>query len=214
VTVSTDFPGRPRLEKGALLVYDSQEPNARPSYRVVFQYNPEQVRRTFTARSPQAPPSNAGAAREDVLRVPGPPVETITMTVVLDAADQVGQANSPGLDDGLHPTLAALELLLYPSTALVNQLDQHAAQGEVQVQPADVPLVMLSWGRSRTVPVMLSTFSITEEQFDPLLNPIQAKVELGMKVLTYMEFKSSSAGRDAFISYQRQKEQLATRGRS
>ena len=58
----------------------------------------------------------------------------------------------------------------------------------------------------------LTSFAISEEAFDTRLNPIAAKVELGMQVLTYMEFGDSSIGRDAFIAYQKKKEQLAAKG--
>jgi hypothetical protein len=68
----------------------------------------------------------------------------------------------------------------------------------------------LVWGKSRVVPVKLTSFSIAEEAFDTRLNPIAAKVELGLQVLTYMEFSDSSIGRDAFIAYQKSKETLAT----
>jgi hypothetical protein len=69
--------------------------------------------------------------------------------------------------------------------------------------------VLLHWGTSRVVPVQLMSLSITEELFDPALNPIQAKVDLGLKVLTYMEFTSKSVAREASIAHQKTLEQLA-----
>ncbi len=69
--------------------------------------------------------------------------------------------------------------------------------------------MLLVWGKSRVVPVKLTSFAVSEEAFDTRLNPIAAKVELGMQVLTYMEFTASSIGRDAFIAYQKTKENLA-----
>ena len=63
--------------------------------------------------------------------------------------------------------------------------------------------------RSRVVPVRLTDFSVTEEAFDTALNPIQAKVELRMTVLTYMELKEDTVGFGAYIAYQAQKEALA-----
>jgi hypothetical protein len=145
--------------------------------------------------------------------VPGPPVETITLSVELDAADQLDDATRREAvnDDGLHGALASLELLLYPATALISQLQSQADQGAVQVKPADTPLVVLSWGRSRAVPVQLTTLNVAEELYDPLLNPIRAKVELGLKVLTYMEFTRESVGRDTFIAHQKRLEELAQR---
>jgi hypothetical protein len=208
--MASEFPGRPQLLKGALAVYQSQTPGTQPTL-IVFQYNPEQLRRTLALRTPPREGSNVGNAREDILRVIGPPLETINLTVVLDATDQLEdpQQNQVVVENGLTPALAMLELLLYPATALVQQNQTLADRGEVQISPADLPLTLLVWGKSRIVPVKLTSFSVTEEAFDPDLNPIQAKVELGMQVLTYMELTPSSLGYDAYLSYQRKKEQLA-----
>jgi hypothetical protein len=204
---------RPRVVRGALLVYDSQAPGTTPSRRIVFQYNPAGLRRSFTARTPTRDATSTGPARESVLSVPGPPVETITLTIELDAADQLEDPAKHDAvdDDGLHGALAALELLLYPASAEVSQVEQQADQGAVQIRPADTPLVVLSWGRSRAVPVQLTSLSVTEDQHDPALNPIRAKAELGLKVLTYMEFTRESVGRDTFIAHQKRLEELATR---
>ena len=82
----------------------------------------------------------------------------------------------------------------------------------MQICPADLPFTLLVWGKSRVVPVRLTSFSVTEEAFDPALNPIQAKVDLGMRVLTYMELKEDTVGFGAYIAYQAQKEVLARAG--
>jgi len=210
---SSDFPGRPRLQKGALAVYPDQTPGSQADAVIVFQFNPEQMKRTLAHRAPPAPAgqANTGAAKEDVLRVAGPPVETITLSVSMSAADQIASPDDNALvaENGLHPALAALEMLMYPPTQAAQQMQQQAAQGAVQVQPADLPLVLFVWGKSRVVPVKLTSFSVSEDAYDTRLNPISAKVDLSMQVLTYMEFPDSSVGRDSFITYQQQKETLA-----
>jgi hypothetical protein len=207
------FPGRPNLFRGALAVYSSTKPGAQPSRVIAFQFNPEQLRRQLAPRVAAAPKDagNTGAAREDVLRVTGPPVETIALTIVLDASDQLENpaSNSSVAENGLHPALATLELLMYPPSLAAKKIEEQAAKGAVQVGEADVPLVLLIWGKSRVVPVKLTSFSVTEEQYDTRLNPIAAKVELGMQVLTYVEFPDDSVGREAFITYQQRKESLA-----
>jgi hypothetical protein len=209
----SDFPRRPILQKGALAVYESDKPGTQPKV-IVFQYNPEQLKRSLANRAPQNPPSNTGGAKEDVLRVGGPPVENINLTVALSAVDQ--PAGVTGLNerqgasqDGLHPALATLEMLLYPTTLWVQHNQQLAKGGAVQITSERLPLVLLIWGKSRVVPIMLTSFSISEEAFDTTLNPIQAKVELGMRVLTYMELKEDKLGRDTYLAYQRQKETFA-----
>jgi hypothetical protein len=209
----SDFPLRPKLQKGALAVYESDDPRNQPDI-IVFQYNPDQLKRTLANRAPQSPPSNVGGAKEDVLRVGGPPVETINLTVALNAVDQPAgvtglNAQAGATQYGLHPALATLEMLLYPPTLRVQNNQQLAKEGAVQVSSEKLPLTLLVWGASRVVPILLTNFSITEEAFDPDLNPIQAKMELGMRVLTYMELKEKGLGRNAFLAYQRQKETLA-----
>jgi hypothetical protein len=171
------------------------------------------MRRALAHRAPPAPPgsANTGQAKEDALRVAGPPIETITISVDMNAADQLESPDDNTLvaENGLHPALATLEMLMYPPTLTAQKIQEQASRGQVQVQPADLPLVLFVWGKSRVVPVKLTSFSVTEDSFDTRLNPISAKVDLSMQVLTYMEFPQSSVGRDAFISYQQQKENLA-----
>lgn len=205
--------GRPAIARGALLVYRSAQGAARrPDYQIDFQYNPEQLRRTFAQRTP--PPDNTRTAAnrtQGVLAVPGPPVETVALTIVLDAADQLEdqRRRENVLANGLHAPLAALELLLYPETAAVDRVGEQADRGRVQVSPADTPLVLLSFGKRRVAPVQIMSYAVTEELFDPHLNPIHAKVELSLKVLTYMEFPSESPGRESFIAHQKGLESLA-----
>jgi hypothetical protein len=210
---SSDFPGRPKVLKGALAVYPTQTPGAQPSKIIIFQFNPDQLRRSLAHRSPPAPAGKAstGAAREDALRAAGPPVETITLTVDLNAADQLESPDDNPLvaEYGLNPAIATLEMLMYPPIASAQKSQELASQGSVEVQPPNLPLVLLVWNKSRVVPVKLTSFSVTEDAFDTRLNPISAKIELSMQVLTYMEFPTSSVGLDAFTSYQQQKENLA-----
>ena len=205
-------PLRPNLQKGALAVYPTHTPGSQPTSMIIFQFNPESMRRSLAHRAPPAPSSgNTGAAKEDVLRVAGPPVETITLSVDLHAADQLAEPdeNAAVAEHGLHPALATLELLMYPPTLTATSIEEQAEAGQVQINPADLPLVLLIWGKSRVVPVKLTSFAISEDAFDTRLNPISAKVELGMQVLSYMEFTDSSIGRDAFLAYQKAKEDLA-----
>jgi hypothetical protein len=195
-------------------VYPTHTAGSQPSTLIIFQFNPETMRRTLAHRAMPAPTEGkTGASKEDVLRVAGPPIETINLTVDMHAADQLedpdDDRNAAVAQHGLHPALATLELLMYPPTVSAKQSEEQSATGKVQVLPPDIPLVLLIWGKSRVVPVKLTSFSISEDAFDTRLNPISAKVELGMQVLTYMEFTESSIGRDAFLSYQKGKESLA-----
>ena len=200
---------RPRFLKGALVVYESQSPGPPPKV-IVFQYNPEQMKRSLEKRAVESNGGGGSApSKEDLLRAAGPPAESINLQIALDAADQLAEADRSAVENGLFPVLSVLEMLLYPPTSRVQQIEAAAGQGEVQVSPADLPLVLLVWGQSRAVPVMLTSFAISEESFDVKLNPIRVKVDLAMKVLTYLELKKDTVGYDAYLSYQRRKEQHA-----
>ena len=197
---------RPRFLKGALVVYESQSPGPPPKV-IVFQYNPEQMKRSLEKRAVESKGGGGSApSKEDLLRAAGPPAESINLQIALDAADQLAEADRSAVENGLFPVLSVLEMLLYPPTSRVQQIEAAAGQGEVQVSPADLPLVLLVWGQSRVVPVMLTSFAISEESFDVKLNPIRVKVDLAMKVLTYLELKKDTVGYDAYLSYQRRKE--------
>jgi hypothetical protein len=200
----SDFPRSPKVLKGALVVYESQSAGSQPKI-IAFQYNPDQLSRTLAARAAPRDPGNVGAAREDALRVMGSPVETMNLSVVLDAADQLEEpgSNRPVVELGLHPVLAALELLLYQPEAAARQA------GQAPVYRTDLPLTLLIWGKSRVVPVLLTSFSVTEEAFDPTLNPIRARVELGLRVLSNAELQESGVGTNVYLAYRRQKGVLA-----
>lgn len=209
----SEFPGRPRLRKGTLAIHDD-ETQSTPSREIVFQYNPEQVRRSLQARQSdkqgQGGGGGRGNAREDVLRIHGPPVETFNLSVALDAADQLEAGTDRVVNRrGLLPALSALELLMYPRPEELEQLQRQAESGRVQVGTPKVPLVLLAWNESRIVPVALTSFSVTEELFDADLNPIRAKVEMALKVLTVFEFPPRTVGADAYMTYLHRKAELA-----
>jgi hypothetical protein len=58
--------------------------------------------------------------------------------------------------------------------------------------------------------VRLTEFSITEQAYDPALNPIQAKVSLSLRVLNYDDLGLLSAGGALFMAQQIAKEVMAT----
>ena len=205
----TSFPGSPRLQKGALIGLDPANPLAS---MIIFQYNPETISRTLRART-TANNNGDGTGSSpagEPLRLAGPPEESVRLEVVLDATDQLEKADPITVGLGIHPQLAALEMLLYPKSALVitNEALMQAGVLEV-IQPA-VPLAILVWGVKRILPVRLAGFSISEEMFDPNLNPIHAKVSLDLNVLSYHDLGLLSPGGALFMAHQLIKEGMAT----
>jgi hypothetical protein len=80
--------------------------------------------------------------------------------------------------------------------------------GNIEIIPPEAPLTLFVWGPARVVPVRLTSFSITEEAFDTLLNPIRAKVDLSLYVLSYADLKVSHPGYRIFQVHQKAKEAL------
>lgn len=201
----SSFPGSPRIMKGAIIGLDPFNPLASV---IIFQYNPDVMTRTLTAQTTGSDNADKGEA----LRLKGPPRETIKLDVEIDAADQLEQAKAPATTMGLYPTLASLEMLLYPKSGLMIANEVLSAVGVIEVIPAEAPLTLFVWGPKRTLPVRLSTFSITEEAFDPNLNPIRAKVGLSLQVLNYHDLGLLSVGGALFMAHQIAKEVMATIG--
>lgn len=202
--MATTFPGSPKVQKGAIVGLDPFNPLASV---IVFQYNPDSLTRTLTAQTTAGTP-NSGEA----LRLKGPPQETITLNVEIDAADQLEKVDANTTSMGIHPTLASLEMLLYPKSALVIANEVLARAGIIEIIEPEAPLTLFIWGVKRIVPVRLTTFSITEEAFDTKLNPIRAKVNLGLRVLNYQDLGLLSVGGALFMAHQIIKEVMATIG--
>ncbi len=200
----SSFPNSPKLVKGAIVGLDPFNP---VSSVIVFQYNPDTVTRTVTAQA-----SGDNPDKGEALRLKGPPQETIKLDVEIDAADQLEQAKEPATSMGVYPTLAALEMLLYPKSDLMFANEALAALGVIEVIPPAAPLTLLVWGLKRVLPVRLTQFTITEEAFDPALNPIRAKVSLDMRVLTYQDLGLLSPGGALHMAHQVAKEVMATIG--
>lgn len=197
------FPGSPQVTKGALVGFDVFNPVASV---VVFQYNPETVTRRLTARGAQ----DGGGAEGEALRLSGPPEETISFEIDLDAVDQLEAGDPATQRNGIAPVLASLELMLYPKSALVVANAVLSTFGITEVVPPEAPLVLLVWSATRVLPVRLTDFSITEQAFDPALNPIQAKVNLSLRVLTYDDLGLVSVGGALYFAQQVAKEAMAT----
>ena len=204
------FPGSPRLLKSGLVLVD---PGSGAVLRVIsMQYNPDTLSRSLQA---QTIGPDAGD-RSQAPRFKGPPVETIKLEAHIDATDQLETATAGAtvLEVGLHPQLAALETILYPPSDRLQSNHSLARAGTLEIIPVQSPLLLFVWSRSRVVPVRLTEFSLVEEEFDPALNPIRAKVSLGMRVLSVNDVDLDSKAGSLFMIYQQSKERLAGRATS
>ena len=203
---ATPFPGSPKLVRGGLVQVD---PTSGAVLRVItLQYNPDTLTRTVQIQG-----IGDNGERSEVLRLKCPAVETIKVEAEIDATDQLEVADTQATQSGLHATLAALEMMVYPSSAHLLANNSAASGGTLEIVPAETSLTVFIFGPQRIVPVRITEFSITEEAFDPNLNPIRAKVSLGMTVLTVDDLGFDQKGGGLFLAYLQAKEQFAAQNK-
>jgi hypothetical protein len=199
------FPNSPRLMKGAIVGIDLLNPLASVT---IFQYNPETMTRRLQAQTL----GGGEGDKTEALRLKGAPIETISLDVEIDATDQLETGDGVATSLGIYPQLSALEMLIYPKSALVIANTVLMALGTIEVVPPVAPFTLFIWGPKRVLPVRVSDFSITEEAFDVNLNPIRAKVSLGLRVLSYNDLSIFHPGYYVFLAHQVVKEAMAVVG--
>jgi hypothetical protein len=209
--MSTGYSRSPKLLKGALIEFSERFIGPIPNV-IVFQYNPEMMTRTLEVWSQGGGAAAGGesAASNNTSNTAQPfdPPESFTLALELDAADALENPESHPVAfiSGVADRIAAMEMLLYPqgdsllgglmgsiSGSLGGASVSGALVGSSGVQPVPrgtVPVVLFAWGPGRIVPVRLTTFSVEEQAYSPLLYPIRAKVSIGLKILTPKDFPS------------------------
>ena len=198
----------PKLLKGGLIVLSPDGGRAR---RVIaLQYNPDALTRSYQV---QGVGGEGGGERAQPFRLKGAAIESIKLEAEIDAVDQLEfpDRNAVATEVGIAPQIAALETLINPGTNELLAVDSAARGGTLEILPPESPLVIFAWGRSRVAPVRVTDFSVTEEAFDPELNPIRAKVSMGLRVLTVDDLGYTHRGGNLFLSYLRSRESLASR---
>lgn len=200
----TGLTNSPRILKGALVGIDILNPVPKV---IAFQYNPDSLTRTLKARA-----SGGDGARAEAMRLAGAPEENITLEVEIDATDSLEHGDAAAVDMGIYPQLSALEMLLYPASSLVIANTALMATGTIEIVPPVGPFTLFVWGAKRVLPVRITSFSITEEAHDVNLNPIRAKVSLGLRVLSYNDLSLTNPGYYMFLAHQVVKETMATIG--
>jgi hypothetical protein len=197
----------PRLVKGGIVQVDPA--SGRTVGVIALQYNPDSLSRTLQVQAS----GGDGADKSQALRLKGAAVETIKVDAEIDATDRLEfpDQNQTTVAAGIHPQIAALELLVQPTSAALQANDALSRSGVLEVLPLQAPLTLFVWGRNRVVPVRVTDLSVTEEAFDANLNPIRAKVSLGLRVLSVDDLGFDHRGGTLFMGYLRSREQLAAR---
>jgi len=202
----TAFPGSPRLIKGGIVLIDDTTGTVQRI--ITLQYNPDTVTRTLQVQGV----GQESGDRLEALRLKAPAQETIKLDAEIDATDQLEFPDQNALTAqlGIYPALAALETIIYPQSSLLVSNNNLASMGTLEVLPMEAPLTLFVWSKQRIIPVRLTEFTITEEAFDPALNPIRAKISLGMRVLSVFDIGFDTKGGNLYLLYQKQKEVLSS----
>jgi hypothetical protein len=200
------FPNSPYVLKGGIVLLDPT--TAQVQRIIVLQYNPDTLSRSFQIQA-----VSEGGDRSEALRLKGPPVETFKVEAEIDATDQLETAqkdnNRTVIDFGIQPQISVLEGIVYPKSIEAQANFLLSLTGTLEIMPMEAPLTLFVWSSKRILPVRLTEFSVTEEAFDTKLNPIRAKVSLGMRALSYDDLGFSTKGGSLFLAYQQQKERMA-----
>lgn len=213
--MQTGYSRSPKLLKGAIIQFSAPLLIPIPNL-IVFQYNPESMSRSLTPWAPPPPRDESATApdqkQEDPRAQPYDPQETFDLSLELDAADALEEPSSHpvAVISGVADRIAALEMLCYPpgESALGGLLNVSVSVsiggGGISssggsnldtVPQTTVPVVLFFWGPGRIVPVRITSFSVDEQAYSPVLYPLRAKVTLGLKVLDANAFdeKDTSA---------------------
>ena len=207
----TGYSRSPKLLKGALIEFSERFIGPIPNV-IVFQYNPETMTRALEVwnQGGAAASGTGTAASNNASQTAQPfdPPESFTLALELDATDALEKPESHPITfiSGVADRIAAMEMLLYPqadsllggllgsisgSLGGISSSIGGALGGGVQPVPrGTVPVVLFVWGPGRIVPVRLTSFSVEEQAYSPLLYPIRAKVSIGLKILTPKDFPS------------------------
>lgn len=195
----------PFLMRGAMIEYGSGFMGPIPNV-VIFQFNPESLARTI-----QIPARPSGAAARETTQAGEPSIEKISFKAQFSAADGMGTGNVLARTMGVGPRLAALEKMVHPASKLGGLLgaaldaigDALGLGGDSGDEPRQViprekyPRILFIWGPFRVLPVVIESMTITELQYDFLLNPIQADVQIGLAVNPIDSCSDDTVGKGA-----------------
>lgn len=200
----TGYPNSPQVTKAALI---SMGGGIAVPRLIVLQYNPEQLSRTLTPTY-----EKGGSTPTGTELLAGPPQETLTLQARISAVDQLQAGNATAAQFGIHPQLATLEMMLFPSSATIQAKVAQLALGMLEVIPPEAPLTLFVWGTRRVLPVQITHYHVMETLYDPKLNPIDAAVDLDLNVLTYEAFTPTQAGFYIYMANLAQREVMAALG--
>ena len=202
------------LLRGAIIEYGNDLIGPIPNI-IIFQFNPESLTRTMEI--PERP--GGGSARE-TSQSSEKTYETIALKAQFSAVDELGEEKVLAKAFGIGPRLAALEKMVQTSdeggllAAAVDAIGDALGLGgdDAPAQPIPrekYPRTLFIWGLTRVLPVRITSMRITEQEFDFLLNPLRADVDIEMTVMAPDPYSSDPLAEGALTYTKTAKEVMA-----
>lgn len=177
------------LLRGALIEYGTDLIGPIPNV-VIFQFNPESLTRTL-----EIPPRPTVATQRETAQAGEKTFEKITFKAHFSAANMLDEGKVLAELFGIGPQLAALEKMVLPSAKLAGLIgaaldaigDALGGGDDAPAQPIPrekYPRILFIWGLTRVLPVTIDSMGITELEYDALLNPTRAEVDITLSVIT------------------------------
>jgi hypothetical protein len=198
-------PVQPHFLKGGIVCYDLAA--GRAVRTLPLMVNPATLRRSFEIKESAVSSYSMGP-----LRLTGPAVETIDVEVKLDVADSIlrsldgaslSGAAGAAAEAGVRPWIAALQLLVTPTSAALEANAALRQSGALEIVPMEQPLTLFVWGAGNILPVKLTSLSVNEDLFDPRLVPVTATATLGLRALSVADLGVTTRGGALFMAYLR-----------
>ncbi len=173
--------------RGALIEYGTDLIGPIPNV-VIFQFNPETLSRAL-----QVPPRPTGATQRETTQAGEKTFEKISFKAHFSAANMLDEDKVLARLFGIGPQLAALEKMVLPSAklagllgAVIDKIAGAAAPPAPPAQPVPrekYPRILFIWGPTRVLPVTIDSMTIAEQEYDFLLNPVRAEVDITLSVI-------------------------------
>lgn len=173
--------------RGALIEYGTDLIGPIPNV-VIFQFNPEQLSRAL-----QVPARPTGATQRETTQAGEKTFEKITFQAHFSAANMLDEDKALARLFGIGPQLAALEKMVQPSAkiagligAAIDAIAGALAPPATPAQPIPrekYPRILFIWGPTRVLPVTIDSMTIVEQEYDFVLNPVRAQVDITLSVI-------------------------------
>lgn len=192
------------LLRGAMIEYGTDLIGPMPNV-VIFQFNPESL-----SRSLQIPQRPTGATQRETTQAGEKTFEKISFKAHFSAANMLDEDKELAKLFGIGPQLCALEKMVLPSSKIAGLIGKAidaigdalgvGGDDDAPAQPIPrekYPRILFIWGLTRVLPVTIDSMTISELEYDSILNPLLAEVDLQLSVITIDQCSDDVLGKGA-----------------